>query len=71
MTFVHATMETRNFMFEAYASDQQACEELLFNAWMAHCEQTGADRDLWEELGINYRTVTLGTAWRDDWEIVS
>lgn len=72
MKFVHATLETSHWMFHAYGKSEAECKELMRVAWLAHCEATGADPDYFMDGdNINYLTVRLGTAFRDDYEIVS
>ena len=62
-----ASLETRNFVFEAYGFDDEGARETLIAALKKHAIRSKMTPDWWEAFadGIQYRDVELGKAYRD------
>lgn len=60
-----ATLETRNYRFQALGFTEQEARAALEQAWNAHAEQTGGIG--WQRLAddVNVSALETGTAYRD------
>jgi hypothetical protein len=67
MKLWQATLDTRNFHFEAFAADKADAWSALFQALVRHGKHYGLPEDWISEYldAIEYRAVTLGSAYRD------
>lgn len=68
MITIHvATLDTRNFSFEAYGGTQGEARDALAAVLVRHAETYRIPTDWWrqDEDGIEVRAVTLGVGYRD------
>ena len=72
MKLVRATLETRNFTFDAYGVTEAQALANLNAGWHRHCDQyERADRNLFVNLieEIQFQSFEEGACYRDDEQI--
>ena len=63
---IKATLETRNFTFEAYGKDKAEALTVLMAGWSVHARQYGCQENFEPfQEDVNYQTVNLGWCYRD------
>ena len=67
MKFWQASLDTRNFSFEAYGTTDEKARNVLIAAFKKHAIRSKMTPDWWEAFadGIRYREIELGAAYRD------
>ena len=65
-----ATLDTRNFQFQALGLTEQEARATLEQAGASHAAETGAWE--WAEFsdGVNVSALEIGTAYRDGWPLL-
>jgi hypothetical protein len=72
MTVWMAYFDTSHFDFDAFAATEKEALDLCWKGWLAHCRETGAERDyIGTREDISVREIHVGSAYRDRWEIAS
>lgn len=60
-----ATLESRNFTFNAIGTDKRSAEQTLIDGLAIHSQQYKAKPDFWKDYEIKTEAMTFGTAYRD------
>ena len=60
-----ATLESRNFSFNAIGTDKRSAEQCLIDGLAIHAEQYKAKPEFWKDYEIKTEQLTIGTAYRD------
>jgi hypothetical protein len=64
-TFYQATLDTRNFGFEAYGHTEQEARDALISGLRQHARTHDIPLDWFDEAEIEVRPFTFGEAYRD------
>lgn len=65
MKIIRATLETRNFYFEAYAESKEQARAALIDGLKRHASAYKLSKDWFSADEIEYREFELGNAYRE------
>ena len=60
-----ATLESRNFSFNAVGTDERSAKQTLIDGLAIHAEKYKAKAEFWKDYEIKTEAMTFGTAYRD------